>query len=260
MKYIFTIVILFATTFCCGYEVDPVFFDVEPIRSENRYSETLNEIEARMPSSHIYRDSDKTTHSHECSHGLCSRLRIQNEKKYGTNETLYVLEGKSVLIIHPRIKISDVATRIPSGMRGTRYKLYLLDQQRYWNNEPIYLCEEWICYVNGGIVGYEYGLKDRTADSIDASLEFFGYCLYMMKIVKELDPKYDDRQLRAFIMWHGRRVSHIARRLYEEKILWSRSCKWYERINTSAETASLRQFCLQYFGKEWCKEAIGFIK
>ena len=44
----------------------------------------------------------------------------------------------------PNIKLSQIANLIPKNMQKSRYNLYFIEQTRYWENNPLYVFDEWI--------------------------------------------------------------------------------------------------------------------
>ena len=165
----------------------PTWIVEEPIRKCDcpNYGETLQDIESHMPVSHGYRDRDKVTWSHETTHGLHSRLR----NKHNVDSALYMLNNDAFLFQdHPKTtlqKISEI-----TAYKGGVYNLYLIDQQSYWNNEPLYVLDEWVSYINGSHTGIELNLN--RGESLEYALEFNFYAQALLEAVEQDDPNYPD--------------------------------------------------------------------
>lgn len=213
----------------------------------------LGDIEARMPHSHIYRDHDRATWAHETSHGLAARLRM----KFG-HCCLYVLDGNVVQFQHPPITMQHVAACVPYSIRGDGYQLYLVQQRRDWNNDPGYICDEWVAYTNGTQAGLEHGLSaHRTAHSNWKTAEFFGYSLVLLQEASKC-PNYNDPRLKEFVRWYGLETGRIVRWFYEQKTIDQRTLNWLSAIQSGQDTAQLRDFLRKTYGTEWCQQSLGF--
>lgn len=169
---------------------------VPPVR-QSGMGGSLGEIEDRMPGQHQYRASDVGTWAHETTHGLNSRIR-QQAGGTGQVNAFYLLGGKAMVLPEPRgVTLSKVAARIPANQRGSAYQLYFVEQQRYWQNEPLYLCDELACYLNGAAVRYEYGLDVRS-DLLHARELYLG-CLVLLDLCRESGYSHD-RELTEYLI------------------------------------------------------------
>lgn len=142
------------------------FVDV-PIIQNNvspQLGKVLSDIESRMPSNHRYRfPDDLVTWAHETTHGLNSRIRNTNRINGIKTNAFYVMDGKGLIFEEPTdFRLSDVAPIIPANLRGGIYKLYMIDQQKYWNNEPLYMWDEWTAYTNGTLTRTDLKIEDRS--------------------------------------------------------------------------------------------------
>lgn len=153
-----------------------------PIR-EAAYDSVLREIEERMPIQHGYRSTDKMTHVHETTHGLNSRLR---QRHTGMNCAYIVrLGGLFILLPEPNITLKQIADNIPEDMRGATYRLYLEQQRKYWNKQPLYVLDEFASYYNCTVYGLETKVKDhaRINGSILHTLQFLYYAIELVEII-----------------------------------------------------------------------------
>ena len=99
-----------------------------------------------------YRDADPVTWGHETCHGIASRIRqIEGANTNG----FYCLGGNYIVLKEPKFTLKALAALIPKEHRGVIYQLYLVDQQRYWNEQPAYILDESFAYLNGTLVGLE---------------------------------------------------------------------------------------------------------
>jgi hypothetical protein len=126
---------------------------------------------------------DLITWSHEASHTLNKEDKFQH---------LYLLHSKEILLSREtNIKLRDVAANIPLNWRGPGFQLYLIKQQRYFNNDPLYVLNEWTAYLHGALTALELhqrGILPRTDRVYEAdirkTIEFMRYghvLLYTMQ-------------------------------------------------------------------------------
>ena len=175
----------------------PTWIEEKPIREVDcsNYGKTLCDIESHMPRSHVYRDQDKVTWAHETTHGLNSLLR----NKHNAESALYMLNNNAFLFKdQPRTtlqKISELTT-----YRGGVYNLYLIQQQSYWNNQPLYVLDEYVSYINGTYTGLDLNLN--RGESLEYALEFNFYAQALIKSIEQEDPNYPDLDILAnFVGW-----------------------------------------------------------
>jgi len=230
------------------------WYNIKPTREvSERLGDVLGDVESRMPRGHIYTDSDQITWTHETTHGLHSRWR-----QYFNKPCLYVLKGRLCVLTHPNIRLSDVAAQVSPSLRGNGYQ-YLVQQQRYWNNEPLYVFDEWVAYTNGvaAILDLEEkGLLRRSDRSYGHDLEkmvqFMNYSLVVTQLGGE------DEKLTSFVQWHCERVRALLLKAEKSKVIDpSISKETLRRLRQSPDAATLRDFCRSHFGEKWCKSILG---
>ncbi len=245
------------------------WFDFQPLKnlSDPTWGTVLTDIENHLPPSMgtQYRFSDKNTWAHETTHGIHSHLNnTQNPPGDRGYYCLYPGGNKAVKIKQPNIKIADVANLVPNSLRKSRYQLYLVQQRRDWNNEPIYLWDEWVAYCNGADCGIELinkGMyKPGKNDSGWSVLEFSVYATYVAIAQKKLDPSYDNKQLLEFLAWNLER----SMRLYTEgqklpDYNWDND-QYLQYLRTSADAAEFRNFLIDTYGADWANQVFGFRK
>lgn len=149
---------------------------VQPVRSVSTTG-LLGDIESHLTAAQqrTYSDPDLVTSAHEMTHGICSRLRNTMRVK----NAWYVGYGRAFHTSASQITLSDLAQKIPAQHRGMHYRLYLVQQQQYWNADAAYLVEELTCYLNGTAVGVERGLTQRTQGSFQSACEFLYYVAHL---------------------------------------------------------------------------------
>lgn len=142
------------------------FVDV-PIIQKNvspKLGKILGDIESRMPAGHIYKFADDLiTWAHETTHGLNANIRNAHYKPGLRFNAFYILDGKAVLLEEPaNLKLSTVAPKVPQSLRGKIYQLYMIDQQKYWNDRPLYTWDEWTAYANGTATRTDLKITNRA--------------------------------------------------------------------------------------------------
>ena len=158
----------------------------------------LGDIISRCSSPGTYMDADRVTSAHECTHGVNSDLR----QRYPGCNCFYVLNGHAAVVAEPAITIGQVASAVPANERGRNFQLYLVQQRRDWDRQPLYLFDEMSAYLNGASVAYELGIADRFRDSFTSAVEFTDYGRTLLRLAPR---NYDARPLRAVLAYQIKR-------------------------------------------------------
>jgi hypothetical protein len=257
--------------------VTPTWTDFPPLREvDQSLGKVLGDIESHMPAWHIYRSKDKITWAHETSHGLSSRLRTQHVPKdvangrflgdwvlspsgikvfrsFGRTNGFYVLEDRAVIIIEPDCRMTDVALVVPRSLRGEEtYPLYMIRQARSWNDQPLYIFDEWVAYSNGSAVRADLKIQDR-GETVKYMLDFCVYSLCLAWVSKN-----DDDQFKFFLKWHLKRSMELWEANQQVGGDLRRSEFYWKTLKTSDESKGLRDFARPYLGEQWTKENLGF--
>lgn len=150
---------------------------------------------------------DRDTNAHETTHGINSDIR-NNIGGPGTN-AFYVGNDKAVIIPEPKMKKSAAMEFIPVKIRSSRFELYFITNKD-WENEPLYIFDEWTAYLNGSTVSIEdaeKGGKRGGTDAVRANLEFSIYALGVAMAVEKHDPSYwkENKQFKAYLRWSLKR-------------------------------------------------------
>ena len=157
---------------------------VSPIREVTEYSDIVNDVQSQLQAGHDYTCSNPITTVHECTHGINSRLRGIYKKP-----CFYVLGNEMFTFPEPKGTLKQVAESIPLKHRGSLYQLYLIDAQKWWNNQPSYVLDELSAYLNALQARSELKRTDRKEIS-DYVAEFIVYSVYV-----EGNRKYVQHQI-----------------------------------------------------------------
>ena len=198
------------------------------------------------------RGDGRYTDVHETSHFISSELR---QGKMGYNG-FYILNSKGVLVKEPPTTIGEVAKYVPENLRGYRYKLYFVEQRRYWDEQPLYIAEEWNCYTLGGMCAVDdYNNKrelERT-DAVAGMFEFMVYSTALAMCVEDKCPEYWEKniQFRRFIQYRmdtSSMIFAVGREVSQFKSL--SSDKLYQTWHNSEEGKEFQKFIDKYFTNE----------
>lgn len=163
----------------------------------------LADVESRLPAEMgtRYRAPSRVTWCHETTHGVQSALRNNNHLP-----AFYPGGGKFALVDPPAVTLAEVAQAVPPRLRGTRYQLYLVSQQRDWAHDPLYVWDEWVAYDNGTTTGIQEMGRSQSGASDDAvaCIELSGYALAVASAARRKGIPVSE-QFREFLAWELRR-------------------------------------------------------
>lgn len=158
----------------------------------------------------------------------------------------YLLEDQAIMLVNPLGTISEAAKLVPSSMRYSRFNLYMVKQASQWNNEPLYIFDEWVAYRNGAKCliwdAQHGGTQDGNSDFIFAPLEFCTYGVAVLKMAAghgELAPSLID-----FARWLLADCFNVYF-IGKEYAPWGQADKLFVQLQTATEFNTLRQFCLE---------------
>jgi hypothetical protein len=150
---------------------------------------------------------------------------------------------------------------IPSSLRGSRYQLYCIDQQKYFEDHPLYLFDEWVAYTNGAFAGVELAEKHRLDmprnDALVGPLEFSIYALGLAAAIQKHDPDYlgENSQFREFLAHELRRATGIYRRgMKLDQFRWEQ--KLEHNLLAQDDSRELREIIPQLFGEDLTLEEL----
>jgi hypothetical protein len=168
----------------------------------------VGDIESHLPKNHPYKDElvrkymqefttirglGVSTRVHEGTHGVNSIIRNGLASEHGKCNAFYLLKNQAFWHPEPNKKLSQIAAAIPHELRGTGYQLYMISQQRWWNDRPLYIVDELIAYTNGTKACVAYNLDETTTTfSCSLLIEFIGYFAILVQEIR-------DDELRAFM-------------------------------------------------------------
>jgi hypothetical protein len=154
-------------------------------------------------------------------------------------------------------------------LRGKIYDLYLREQLRDWEKQPLYIADEWTAYINGTIASLEYAKAGQSVGNGNHCLRFTAesgvYSLTLAMIVaihkNQRSARYDDQQFRAFMMYNADRMLSLFEEARPHRAIQGGDPYGYWRTfqtDASNDTATLRGWLRWYFGAEWTKAKLGF--
>ena len=190
-----------------------------PIRTVNDAwgTRVLRTIESQLSQGHPYSDASLITWAHEGTHGVNSRLRQIS----GQNNAYFLPPDYYVVFSTPQnVSLANVALAVPQSLRGPNYSLYLVQQQRWWNDSPLYVIDEWVAYRNGAMVAIELAESRRLSRSgwseVSFACEMGVYACVAYWVIKSKAVAYSQlEQLKEFILWLVRDTLLIAQRVKE---------------------------------------------
>ena len=220
---------------------EPMWLEIKPVKNaDSSLGPVLSDIESHMPDPNQYRDPRKVTWAHETTHGINSIIR---NMKPGTNG-FYVLKNRGFSVVEPtNYKLSDVAAAIPTPIRGMSYKLYLKDQQRYWQDNPTYPCDEWSAYTNGLNTALSFTGGDGVFSDTLQMMEFMGYGLVLATMI-------NNEQFRLFVYWQAARNISLANEAKKMPNLWSGDIDKLIQTWRGSDLNSIKDQLKKIYGKE----------
>jgi hypothetical protein len=142
----------------------------------------------------VHRDADLITSGHESLHVLHARIRI----KYKKPNAYYLLKNRAFVFKNPKISLKQVADNVKK--RGPNYDLYLVEQQKYWNDTPFYVIDELVAYIGGTMVGLDSDNKNRTIDSYNHVLEMWEYTIVAQELARHSGFE-EQKELDEFLLF-----------------------------------------------------------
>lgn len=178
--------------------------------NDPRFGKLGSDIQSRMPAGHAYLTPGESmvNWAHETTHGINSRVRDAIAAD-GQVNAFYVGWGKAFALREPNVSLATVSRYVPPELRRAGFANYLLEQQRSWNRQPLYVLDEWSAYLNGNAVGRELGIAEKTSTA--RMIEFCAYAAALVQAVEAHDPSYPDRELLAeFVAYQLERSIDLA--------------------------------------------------
>lgn len=197
---------------------------------------------------------DRAVTAHESTHHLNAHLRVKYTLALGRRvNAFYLGRDRFVILDEPGVRKSDVATFVPERLRGDRFNLYV-ENQKEWDDTPLYLFDEWVAYVNGSEVALQEAQRKKPAgrsNEVFSCVEFAVYATAVGMAVEKHDARYFARndQFRVFLRWHLQRSLAVYRQgAAQSEFDWKPE---YHRLLTSGEEGrALRAFWRDKLGME----------
>ena len=202
--------------------------------------------------------SGRSTNAHETSHGVHSEIRNEYARKLGKKvNAFYCLDGRAVVIEEPDMKKRQVVGFVPQSLRSYRFGTYLTGANE-WDDEPLYLCDEWQAYLNGGSCGVfdvQHGrYRDGKTDGVSGCLEFSIYATALAMAIEKHDHDYWEKNKQFhdyihFTLQESYRIYMIGSKM--EQFSWDKQDALLERLRTSPDAAEMREFLKKHFDGVW---------
>ena len=195
---------------------------------------------------------NRMTCAHETTHMINAGLR--NSLKKGKNiNVFYLPTGWACVIEEPNMRKSQVAQFIPSNVRGYRYSTYVTGATE-WDNQPLYLVDEWSAYINGAMVGIDdvnnNRYTDGWTDGVSGCLELSLYCVALSMAIEEYDKEYwnNNDHFKSFMKWNLQRAynTYMIGKDYPE-FKWDKQEEFFRRFQESPSTKEMRDFITEHF-------------
>ncbi len=152
-------------------------------------------------------EPDLVTYCHEATHQLNGRIR---NTLPGNWNAFYVGgdNGLCAILPEPRVTLEQAAQFVPQNLRTDTFQLYFVQMSQYWNNQPLYILDEWVAYTNGAQAAKELRVDPHGTN--ERAVWFCTYADCVLRAVETYDPSYTHtEQLREFIRWHKGRVNGL---------------------------------------------------
>lgn len=136
------------------------------------------------------------TYTHELAHQLNAQLRNQLGPAYNA---AYCGQGRYVAYVEPTgVTLAHVAAQVVA-YRNSTYRLYLVQQQRYWQRQPLYVLDEWSCYLLGSRQAKDTQQPDPSSDQRCAWFAY--YSVALIHAIRQHQPSYQHLQeLELFVI------------------------------------------------------------
>lgn len=127
----------------------------------------------------------------------------------------------------------------------------LIQQQRYWGDQPLYIFDEWSAYCNGLTCGLEWGGKNGSYSDVLQPLEFMGYAFVLLALVKTRYSAGLDN-LQEFVQWMAERTIRLCVEAQRMSVFTNDRIGMYlSAFREANDTAELRLFVERIFGQDW---------
>jgi len=208
------VVALITTALLIGSQLKAQPFQTYPeqrcVKNEG-YGMIINDLECHARAGHPMRnEKDPGNWVHELCHQVSSDIRCKTK---ANDNAIYLLNNHYVIFVEPDVTLKQVAAMVHKTRRTETWKLYLVEQQRYWNREPLYILDEGNAFAMSVLYHTMAGTEDPYRYT--KAKEFIYFSEVLLKAVKYYDPDYAQLEdLEAFIKYQNNRVNNILK-LYD---------------------------------------------
>ena len=149
-------------------------------------------------------DRDPVTHCHEATQQLAGRIRNQFGGT-GRVNAFYVGGGLCCVLPEPRVTLQMVARYVAPQYRNYQFQVYFINSAQHWNNQPLFLLDEFTAYCNGSQAARE--LRADPHGTYECTIYFCHYADCLVTAVQRHDPQYPKLpELTHFVEWQKQRA------------------------------------------------------
>lgn len=238
---------------------DPIFVIISEHRKVNESGSVYADVIGHSKGAPFGDRGGRSTNVHETAHGIHSELRNEFTRKAGKRVNgFYCLQGRGAIVEEPGITMSVVKNFVPQNLRSYRWKLYMEQQLRAWNDTPLYIYDEWVAYVLGGCCGVDDVKngrhRDGWSDTVSGCLDFSIYAVGLAMAVKQHDRAYweTNTQFRDFTYF----MLRLANQTYLEghqmkQFAWKDQDDLLQQLLFSENAEPMRRFLREEFDGVW---------
>ena len=237
---------------------EPEFVSVTKHRPNEDDGSVLGDVLSHSKGRPFGNAHGRATNAHETTHGINSEIRNAQPNSSRLN-AFYCLEGRGCVVEEPNTHIRDCHKFLPENLRSYRYTLYLTGRQLAdWGDRPLYICDEWVAYINGAETNVDDVKNNRYkggwTDGVSGCLGFSIYTVAIAMSVHEKDPDYWNRnqQFKDFVLWNLKRAQRTYMVGHQMKeFAWEKQDKLLNEFLHSKEAEPMRQFIKTHFEGVW---------
>ncbi|WP_372371097.1 hypothetical protein [Candidatus Uabimicrobium sp. HlEnr_7] len=231
----------------------PLFEHFPPQKTVNnpKWGEKLQDIKNHEV---FYENNfkDLVTTAHEATHDISIFFRMNEQQHYFRKiNAFYVFDNKVAIIENPPIALEKVYNFIPKELKGKLFDNYFPNAG--YQDNPLYIWEEWTAYVNGAEVGTDLVENELwnqgKRDTLLATLEFLVYSAALVIATQELAPLYYQTypNFEEFFAWNAKRTWRVYKKTQKLSPFDNDLHRNYLKIlKTSTQAKKLRLFLQNY--------------
>ena len=218
MKRLILAIVLIIVALCIGSQLKAQEFRTYPEQrcvKDQGFGMIINDLECHAKAGHPMRNErDPGNWVHELIHQVNSDIRCKTK---ANDNAFYLLNNHYVIFKEPKVTLKQVAAMVDKSRRTDTYRGYLVEQQRYWNREPLYILDEATAFATSLLYHAMDGSKDESRYT--KTLEFVYFNKVLLAAIKHYDPDYAQlEELEAYIKYHEGRVNTILKLYLDNEI------------------------------------------